>query len=232
MKNYPVHRTHWLISTQVLVPVGAGARTGSGLAHSAAALHAVIRCRRGEALAAEPFDRARELAFCLRAGVGVRAAHAVFFVTLGSVSSSDFTCPEALGLRTRDEFTWLASQSTQPYRRFSWQARRRRRPKFENEVAAVVATMQSYYEKHSPRAQRSPTLIIPHANTPLGPVGPIPSSPVPSSPASVQSELEYTASALILLWFLGRGGRRPTSTTRNSARGRSPRRRGVPTSSQ
>ena len=95
----------------------------------------------------------------------------------------------------------------------------------------MVETMQSYYEKHSPRAQRSVTLIIPHANTPLGQIGPVPSSPVPSSPASVQ-ELEYTASALILLWFLGRGGRRPTSTTRNSARGRSPRRRSAPTSSR
>ena len=49
VKNYQVHPTHWLISTQVLVPVGAGARPGSGLAHSAAALHAVIRCGRGEA---------------------------------------------------------------------------------------------------------------------------------------------------------------------------------------
>ena len=39
--------------------------------------------------------------------------------------------------------------------------------------------MNSYYEKHSPRAQRSPSLVIPHANTPLGPVGPIPVGPVP-----------------------------------------------------
>ena len=85
MKNYQVHPTHWLISTQVLVPVGAGARTGSGLAHSAAALHAVIRCRRGEALAAEPFDRARVLGGALRLRV-VGVCAAVFFVTLGTVS--------------------------------------------------------------------------------------------------------------------------------------------------
>ena len=103
MKNYQVHPTHWLISTQVLVPVGAGARTGSGLVNIAAAVHAAARRGRGEASVSEPFDRALVLAFCLRVGVGVRAAHAVFFVTLGTVSSSDWTCPGALGLRTRDK---------------------------------------------------------------------------------------------------------------------------------
>ena len=82
--------------------------------------------------------------------------------------------------------------------------------------------MQSYYEKNSPRAQRSPTLIIPHKNTPLGPVGPIPSSPVPSSPGS-EAELQTAPALLLLAFVLGRR----TSTTRN----RSPRRRGVPTAS-
>ena len=72
-----------------------------------------------------------------------------------------------------------------------------------------VEQMNSYYEKHSPRAQRSVTLIIPHANTPLGPVGPIPSSPVPSSPGS-EAETQ-TAPALLLLSFLL--GRRTTSTS-------------------
>ena len=85
VKNYQVHPTHWLISTQVLVPVGAGARTGSGLAHPAAAVHAVIRCRRGEAAAAEPGRGALVLGFRLLRVDGVRA---VFFVTLGTVSSS------------------------------------------------------------------------------------------------------------------------------------------------
>ena len=85
--------------------------------------------------------------------------------------------------------------------------------------------MQSYYEKHSPRAQRSPTLIIPHANTPLGPVGPIPSSPVPSSPSSVAGDLQNTAPALLLLAFVL--GRRTSTSTRRSPQ----RRRGVPTAS-
>jgi len=87
--------------------------------------------------------------------------------------------------------------------------------------------MQSYYEKHSPRAQKSPSLIIPHQNTPIGrPVGPVPSSPVPSSPGSeAEAELE-TAPALLLLAFVL--GRRPTSTTRNRSQ---PRRLGAPTPS-
>ena len=134
------------------------------------------------------------------------------FLGIGSVRASEFTLA---GLRALDS---SACRVVVDGRNFVTRPRPR------------VATMQSYYEKNSPRAQRSVTLIIPHANTPLGQIGPVPSSP-PSSPASVQSELEYTASALILLWFLGRGGRRPTSTTRNSARGRSPRRRSAPTSS-
>ena len=71
--------------------------------------------------------------------------------------------------------------------------------------------MNTYYEKHSPRAQRSPTLVIPHKNTPLGPVGPIPSSPVPSSPGGSEAEVQ-TAPALLLLSFLF--GRRSTSTPR------------------
>ena len=83
--------------------VGAGARTGSGLAHSAAAVHAVIRCGRGEAACAEPGRGALVLGFCLRVD-GVRA---VFFVTLGTVSCSDYTFPEPLGLRTRaSDFVW------------------------------------------------------------------------------------------------------------------------------
>ena len=92
VKNYRVHPTHWLISTQVLVPVGAGARPGSGLADFAAAVHAVIRCRRGAAAAAEPRSCPFVLggAFRLRV-VGVCAA--VFFVTLGTVYSSDCTVP-------------------------------------------------------------------------------------------------------------------------------------------
>ena len=107
VKNYQVHPTHWLISTQVLVPVGAGARTGSGLADFAAAVHAAARRGRGEAALAEPGRGARVLAFCLRVGVGVRAAHAVFSVTLGTVSCSDYTFPEPLGLHTRaGDFVW------------------------------------------------------------------------------------------------------------------------------
>ena len=96
----------------VLLPVGAGARTGSGLADFAAAVHAAARRGRGEALAAEPFDRARVLAFCLRVGVGVRAAHAVFFITLGIVffSSSDvcrgaWTAYESDAYES-DDFVW------------------------------------------------------------------------------------------------------------------------------
>ena len=72
-----------------------------GVAHPAAAVHAVIGCGRGEAAVSEPFGRALVLGFCLRVGVGVRAAHAVFFITLGTVSCSDYTFPEPLGLRTR-----------------------------------------------------------------------------------------------------------------------------------
>ena len=134
------------------------------------------------------------------------------FLGIGSVRASEFTLA---GLRALDSSACASSWNGQKFVIRPW-------PR--------VARMQSYYEKNSPRAQRSVTLIIPHANTPLGQIGPVPASPVPSSPASVQSEL--TASALILLWFLGRGGRRPTSTTRNSARGRSPRRRSAPTSSR
>ena len=100
VKNYQVHPTHWLISTQVLVPVGAGPRPRGRLAHTEAAVHAVIRCGRGETLAAEPGRGARVLAFCLRVGVGVHAAHAVFFfVTLGTVSSTYRGISLALGLR-------------------------------------------------------------------------------------------------------------------------------------
>jgi hypothetical protein len=85
--------------------------------------------------------------------------------------------------------------------------------------------MQSYYEKHSPRAQKSPSLIIPHKNTPIGrPVGPVPSSPVPSSPGSEAEQ--QAAPALLLLAFVL--GRRPTST---ATRSRSPRRLGAPTPS-
>ena len=98
MKNYQVHPTHWLISTQVLVPVGAGARTGSGLAHSAAALHAVIRCRRGKAAAQEPRSCPFVLGGVFRLRVGVRAAAAVLIVTLGIVSSTLWGIPLALGL--------------------------------------------------------------------------------------------------------------------------------------
>ena len=89
-------------------PVGAGARTGSGLADPEEAVHAAARRGRGEASSAEPFDRARVLAFCLRVGVGVRAAHAVFVVTLGTVSCSDRAFPEAIG---RGEFKGWPLQS-------------------------------------------------------------------------------------------------------------------------
>ena len=82
VKNCRVHPTHWLISTQVLVPVGAGGRTGNWVAHTEAAVHAVIRCGRGEAAFAEPGRGALVLGFCLRVD-GVRA---VCFVTLGTVS--------------------------------------------------------------------------------------------------------------------------------------------------
>ena len=77
-----------------------------------AAVHAVIRCGRGETLAAEPGRGARVLAFCLRVGVGVHAAHAVFFfVTLGTVSSTYRGISLALGLRRRPRVQLLASQS-------------------------------------------------------------------------------------------------------------------------
>ena len=89
MKNYQVHPTHWLISTQVLVPVGAGARTGSGLVNIAAAVHAAARRGRGEAAAAEPGRGARGAVLAFRRD-RVRAFANVFFVTLGTVSSSDF----------------------------------------------------------------------------------------------------------------------------------------------
>ena len=116
------------------------------------------------------------------------------------------------------------TQSTQPLSTFLLRVVVDGR-KFVTRSRPRVATMQSYYEKHSPRAQRSVTLIIPHANTPLGQIGPVPSSPVPSSPSSsVGGDLQNTAPALLLLAFVL--GRR-TSTTRN----RSPRRRGVPTAS-
>ena len=111
MKNYQVHPTHWLISTQVLVPVGAGARTGSGLADPEEAVHAAARRGRGEAPSAEPGRGALVLAFCLRVGVGVRAAHAVFSVTLGTVSSTYRGISLALGLRRRPRVQLLASQS-------------------------------------------------------------------------------------------------------------------------
>ena len=89
----------------VFVPLEARPGQRGGLVNIAATLHAAARRGRGEAAGAEPGRGARVLAFCLRAGVGVRAAHAVFFVTLGTVSSSDWTCPEVLELRTRAEFT-------------------------------------------------------------------------------------------------------------------------------
>ena len=83
-----------------LASVGAGARTGHGLADFATALHAAARRGRGEALAAEPFDRALVLggAFRRRAGVVCAAATAVFFVTLGIVSSTYRGISLALGL--------------------------------------------------------------------------------------------------------------------------------------
>ena len=202
--------------------VGAGARTGSGLVNFAAAIHAAAGRGRGEASASQSRGGARGAVLAFRRGRG-RAFADVFFVTLGCLFWG-------LGVSSeRSSLGW--PESTRQFRlRVVVE-----RPNFVIRPWPRVARMQSYYEKNSPRAQRSVTLIIPHANTPLGQIGPVPSSPVPSSPASVQSvqsELEYTASALILLWFLGRGGRRPTSTTRNSARGRSPRRRSAPTSSR
>ena len=68
--------------------------TGGRVAHPAAALHAVIRCGRGEAAAAEPFDRALVLGGAFRRRVGMRAA-VLFFVTLGTVSSSDWHASES-----------------------------------------------------------------------------------------------------------------------------------------
>ena len=90
------------------------------VSHTEEAVHAVIRCGRGEGPAAEPGRGALVLAFCLRVGVGVRAARAVFFVTLGTVSSSDLEFPSSLGRTASASSLWLASsQSTQHYRRFS-----------------------------------------------------------------------------------------------------------------
>ena len=97
MKNYQVHPTHWLISTQVLVFVGAGGWPGSGLADPAAAVHAAAGCGRGEAAAQEP----RSCPFVLGGSVrraGVRGAAGVFFLTLGTVSSTYRGISLALGL--------------------------------------------------------------------------------------------------------------------------------------
>ena len=163
------------------------------------------------------------LAFCLRVGVGVHAARAIFFVTLGTVSSSDRTCSEALGLareRVHTAAGLLRALSTVTASLVVDGRKSITGPR------PWVATMQSYYEKNSPRAQRSVTLIIPHANTPLGQIGPVPSSPVPSSPgSSVGGDLQNTAPALLLLAFVL--GRRTSTSTRRSP----PRRRGVPTAS-
>ncbi len=94
-----------LISAQALAVfffMEGGDRPGSGLINFAAAVHAAAGRGRGEALAAEPFDRARVLGGAFRRRVDGVCAVAVFlFVTLGTVSSSDWACPEALGLRTR-----------------------------------------------------------------------------------------------------------------------------------
>ena len=100
VKNYQVHPTHWLISTQVLVPVGAGARPGSGLADFAAAVHAAARRGRGEAAAAEPGRGARGAVLAFRRGRG-RAFADIFFVTLGCLFWG-------LGVFERAKFTWLA----------------------------------------------------------------------------------------------------------------------------
>jgi len=109
VKNYQVHPTHWLISTQVLVPVGAGARTGHGLAHPEEAVHAAARRGRGEAAAAEPPGVAFLLGIAFRRRVGERAATAVFVVTLGNVSSTYRGISLALGLRRRPRVQLLAS---------------------------------------------------------------------------------------------------------------------------
>ncbi len=77
--------------------------TGNRLAHSAAAVHAVIRCGRGEASVSEPFDRALVLGALRRRRVCAFTS-AVFFVTLGTVSCSDRACSEAFGLRAREQF--------------------------------------------------------------------------------------------------------------------------------
>ena len=61
-----------------------GDRPGSGLINFAAAVHAAAGRGRGEALAAEPFDRARVLGGAFRRRAGVVCA-AVFVVTLGTV---------------------------------------------------------------------------------------------------------------------------------------------------
>ena len=66
--------------------VGAGARTGSGLAHFEAAVHAAARRGRGEASPAEPGRGARGAVLAFRRG-RVRAFANVFFVTLGFVKS-------------------------------------------------------------------------------------------------------------------------------------------------
>ena len=100
VKNYQVHPTHWLISTQVLVPVGAGARTGSGLAYPAAAFYTIIRCGRGEAAFSEPGRGARGAVLAFRRGRG-RAFADVFFVTLGCLFWG-------LGVFERASSPWLA----------------------------------------------------------------------------------------------------------------------------
>ena len=110
--------------------MAARARPRGGVAHPAAAVHAAARRGRGEAAAAEPFDRALVLAFCLRVGVGVRAAHAVFCVTLGTVSSSHRMFAEALELLTRERVHSWPHRSTQP---LTVALHRRRRPKIDNE---------------------------------------------------------------------------------------------------
>ena len=112
MKNYQVHPTHWLISTQVLVPVGAGARTGSGLVNIAAAVHAAAGRGRGEAAAAQSPSGARDAVLGFRRGSGrARAGAVLFFVTLGTVSSTYRGISLALGLRRRPRVQLLASQS-------------------------------------------------------------------------------------------------------------------------
>ena len=90
-----------------LFSLAAGPRPRGRVSHPEEALHAVIRCGRGEASVSEPFDRALVLGALRRRRVCAFTS-AVFFVTLGTVSSSDreFSLSRLDCVREQGDFVW------------------------------------------------------------------------------------------------------------------------------